>query len=486
MKSRQLVFLKLLETELVRTLIPAASNDIARRIATLAADQLYRVRLDETVVPQLRGDAVAAYRTLLPSLASYIDQALCTRLDQTLSAANADAVEALDSVLRSITQALLENNTAAATLLAGKIIAIDANFRGGKERAFADRHNILVEDDAVGASSGSSLNDEQQARLLNFLKQQFPAEKNLRIASVVPVPGGFSKQTIFINLENNLALPASLVMRCDAAYETTGGSVTAEFPVIQKMYVGGVAVPKPYAVDDTGAVLGRKFILVSRAPGINLGNFLVVTHRSREAALDLAGKLAKLHAAPFDGLESVLEGGRISASERLMVEIKFHEDMWAGVVNTRAYCIDAAFKWLKDNIALADGPRGVVHRDVGVHNMLFDDNKVSAFLDWETAVIGNPAEDVAYTYYNVVQMIDWNDYIAAYEKAAGVTMNRRQLDFYMLWGSMRVAVGISRMTDPVLSGKRINLPEYYLADYFGQTLFERVSSKLAEVLSRRY
>ena len=33
MKSRQLVFLKLLETELVRTLIPAASNDIARRIA---------------------------------------------------------------------------------------------------------------------------------------------------------------------------------------------------------------------------------------------------------------------------------------------------------------------------------------------------------------------------------------------------------------------------------------------------------------------
>ena len=101
MKSNQLVFLKLLETELVRTLIPAASNDIARRIATLAADQLYRVRLDETVVPQLRGDAVAAYRTLLPSLSSYIDQALCTRLDQTLSAANADAVEALDSVLRS-------------------------------------------------------------------------------------------------------------------------------------------------------------------------------------------------------------------------------------------------------------------------------------------------------------------------------------------------------------------------------------------------
>ena len=75
------------------------------------------------------------------------------------------------------------------------------------------------------------------------------------------------------------------------------------------------------------------------------------------------------------------------------------------------------------------------------------------------------------------------DYIAAYEKAAGVTLNRRQLDFYMLWGSMRVVVGISRMTDPVFSGKRINLPEYYLADYFGQMLFQRVSTKLGEVLA---
>ena len=427
---------------------------------------------------------ITAYRALLPSLSKHIDNALYAKLDQALSCAESDADEMLDGVLRLVTSALLTPGNEATSKLAGRIMAIDARFRSGKERAFADRHNKppVVEDDSAGGSSGSGLNQDQQARLLDFLKQKFPAEKNLRIASVKPVPGGFSKQTIFINLENNLELPPSLVMRCDAAYQTAGGSVTAEFPVIQKMFAEGVTVPKPYAIDESGKVLGRKFILVSRAPGINLGNFLVVSRPGREAALDLAVKLAKMHTASCAGLESVLEGSHIPASARLMGEIKFHEDMWAGVVNTHAYCIDAAFKWLKDNIALADGPRGLVHRDVGVHNMLFDNNQVSAFLDWETAVYGNPAEDVAYTYYNVVQMIEWNEFLAAYQQAGGYPFDKRQLDFYMLWGSMRVVVGISRMTDPVFSGKRLNLPEYYLADYYGQTLFERVSTKLSEVL----
>ncbi len=484
MNERHLVFLNILKTELSRTLIPKLSDDISHRIAALAAEQLQRLLLDETVVPKMRAEAVAAYQTLLPALSPHIEKSLHATLQQSLSSASAEQAAALDAALRDVTAALLGSKRDGASKLVGQLVAIDARFRSGKETAFADRHKnpAPVEDDSAGASSGSGLDDAQQARLLDFLREKFPAEKNLRIASVKPVPGGFSKQTIFINLENNVELPASLVMRCDAAYETAGGSVTMEFPTIQKMYAGGVAVPRPWAIDDAGKVLGRKFILVARAPGINLGNFLVVTHPSREAALDLAAKLAKMHTAPIDGLESVLEGGTMPASERLMGEIRFHEDMWAAVTNTKAWCIDAAFKWLKDNIALADGPRSLVHRDVGVHNMLFDDNKVSAFLDWETAVIGNPAEDVAYTYYNVAQMIDWDDYLAAYQKAAGVTLDQRQLDYYMLWGSLRVVVGISRMTDPVFSGKRINLPEYYLADYFGQTLFQRVSTKLGEVL----
>jgi hypothetical protein len=53
----------------------------------------------------------------------------------------------------------------------------------------------------------------------------------------------------------------------------------------------------------------------------------------------------------------------------------------------------------------------------------------------------------------------------------------------MLWASVRVGAGIARLTDPVFSGDRVNLAEYYLGDYFGDILMQRIATKLSQVLA---
>ena len=49
----------------------------------------------------------------------------------------------------------------------------------------------------------------------------------------------------------------------------------------------GIRVPKPYAVDASGDVVGTPFMLVSFVPGNIIGDFLVVYQPSREVALSI-------------------------------------------------------------------------------------------------------------------------------------------------------------------------------------------------------
>ena len=120
-----------------------------------------------------------------------------------------------------------------------------------------------------------------------------------------------------------------------------------------------------------------------------------------------------------------------------------------------------------------------------MHNLLIENDDVTAFLDWETVVIGTPGEDVGYTYYQMTQIMAWDEFVSTYEATAGVKLDRRQLDFYTLWGSVRIAIGIGRMVDPVYSGDRPSLLHFYIGDYFSQTLMRQISSKLAEILSKQ-
>ena len=67
---------------------------------------------------------------------------------------------------------------------------------------------------------------------------------------------------------------------------------------------------------------------------------------------------------------------------------------------------------------------------------------------------------------------------------ARVTINRLQLDYYILWASIRVAVLIARLGDEVFRGNIENIQLYYIGDHLAQKLIQRAAKKLAEVLAK--
>ena len=108
---------------------------------------------------------------------------------------------------------------------------------------------------------------------------------------------------------------------------------------------------------------------------------------------------------------------------------------------------------------------------------------MTVLLDWESVVISTPAEDIAYLRYIIPQMMDWDEFVSTYETAAGVKLTKHHLDYYIICSLVRCVVGIYALADPALGGERANLQIYYLGSCFGQTVLERLSAKLAEVLA---
>jgi aminoglycoside phosphotransferase (APT) family kinase protein len=78
-----------------------------------------------------------------------------------------------------------------------------------------------------------------------------------------------------------------------------------------------------------------------------------------------------------------------------------------------------------------------VHGDVLPHNLLADDGRVTALLDWEFVHVGDPAEDLAYCRPAVAAVMPWSEFMQRYDDAGGQKVDERRLAIFGLWGLVR-------------------------------------------------
>ena len=470
-------YLRLIRDSLENTVLPAAGTDFARLMTKVSSGLLARMLVEANDLPAARQTALAAYASLLPELETQLNAEDYAAFEQALAAAPDDWT-ALEAGARETARRLIASGRDAAAC-AARIVAIDFALRDRVEAAF---HVEAAVDVGSGAEPQTeTFTETELARLVAWLEQQFAGERGLRIAGVKRLSGGASKLTMLIVLEGARGLPTNLVLRCERAFSHNGPSIQTEFPLLTALHDLGVPVPKAYALEATGEVVGSPFLLMDHLTGRNIGDFIQVTEPSPEVALDYARALALLHRAPVAGLAGLVKKGELSTRQRVGDEIDAFERDWKALPKA-SFVMDCAYDWLRANLHLADGHRALVHRDVGAHNMLVAEGKVTALLDWERCTTGNPAEDLGCIYYMVGQMIDWDRFMARYEEVAGFRVPREQIDFYTLWGSVRLATMITRANIPILEGRLKHLHLAFSGEHFVQRLLHRVSGKLAATL----
>jgi aminoglycoside phosphotransferase (APT) family kinase protein len=466
-------YLKILNTQLMTTLRPK-DEGMARKVAIYGDQMLSVLVVNLELTPKFKQEAFLKYQALLPDIFSVLDAAeqaalrgagdyeqMAAALGKVLPIIAAAAAPVARSLMQSIARIEMELKNAELTAInAANTPAVQP---GGSDEVF---------------SSG------QQARLQDCFRAAFPAETKLEIGKIKALPGGLSKQTIFVELHRTEILPSQVVLRVDTANSPHQTTVVNEFALIKAMFEAGIPVPEPFALIEDASVIGAPFLVLSRVEGHTLGDALDVFQPSREFGLSLAKNLAKMHNVAVEKVAQPLPGADVRVSERMLHDIADFEGKWR-TYGQASIAMELALRWMKQNIAYSEGKRCIIHRDVGCHNMLVRDHELAALLDWETACAGNPAQDLGYAYHTVVAMLPWEEFLAAYEQAGGAVPRPAEIDFYRLWRAVWLTTLNSMARAFTESGQSVD-PGLAYAGTYGLERCEQALHEMADLVLRRY
>jgi len=156
--------------------------------------------------------------------------------------------------------------------------------------------------------------------------------------------------------------------------------------------------------------LGASFVVMDRVEGQAIGRRLLrddAYARTREVLpAQLARELARIHAidvqAPaLESLRASVAGGAAGVDDRdprrfARAEIRRYRELLAAFDGDYPRpVLELAGRWLDRNAPGVERP-AVVHGDFRIGNVLFDENGLTAVLDWELAHLGDPLEDLGW------------------------------------------------------------------------------------------
>jgi aminoglycoside phosphotransferase (APT) family kinase protein len=441
----------------------SVENTTDRRTLEQVCQLLTRLMVDAKVVPDLQAEAAAAYGALLHGAGLPAD-----------GAGGAGHPEFERS--RATAQALLRS---ANTPFAASVVEIERNYFRRYEDAFQQEAAAS----ATGSPSESRASGAPDPAALGaYLSGVFGA--TVEVSRLDTVALGFSKATLLVSTASQGRVPDVLVVRMDRPFNYLGTTVADEFPVLQVLHAAGVPVPRPYAMESTGSVLGHPFMVMERVFGNNLGSHFRFPEPDPAMCVSMAQTLAAIHSIPVEHFGDILKGSDQSAEEQLAGEIdKFYRD-WSEL-DAVSPVIEAAFQWLRHHMHEAIGERTLVHGDFSLSNLLIDDRRrVSAILDWEFARLGSPASDLGWFYIAATRLGGWELFLDAYQRAGGPRPGRQQLDYHVLWGALRLAIMNYQVACGFDSGRSTDLKHAYAGSTFMRECVLRVGARLSELLSR--
>ena len=389
------------------------------------------------------------------------------------------AFERMLSRMGEVHRALLALGTPAASKVCKAIGAAEAAYHQG----------LLAALGAQGASADSkttatarNVRDIDNVALRDFLRQTFAAETDLDIAQSGFISGGFSKFTASITLAGVKSLPTQIVLRGDAGATFGGSSVIDEYRTIKLMHEHGVCVPKPLALEASGKVFGSPFLLVEKKPGVVIGHMYDLPKTKDKATRrDVATQLAAIHRVPLSAVGNLIAGADTTSSAKALAWIDEGVNNWQPL-NMPSPVFETAWDWLRRNVGINDkAPRGVVHGDCGLINVLIYDGKVSTILDWEFAHIGNPAYDLGYFYFMAEALYSWDEFLDAYGAAGAPVPDAAQLDYNILLATARLGVMTCQVSHLFTSGTQ---PGVAAAGVVGGAYYEETIRRLAFALDR--
>jgi aminoglycoside phosphotransferase (APT) family kinase protein len=249
-------------------------------------------------------------------------------------------------------------------------------------------------------------------------------------------PGSVSNYTHVLEAQDACGSTFRLVLRRYAIFGSydRGEKAAREYKTYELVREQGIAAPQPLYLDRDGELLGVPGIVTSYVPG----QLVLSPSDPGPWAQALARTLVRIHAVPCSAtgqsflLDADSEAAWFLGSATPPEYVQAHPQGAAVWHVTRAHLP-----------RLQETRPALVHLDYWPGNVLWQEDTISAVVDWEEAACGDPAIDVAYCRMNMAlegQAQAADEFLRTYEGETG-----RRVANLAFW---ELAAAVRPMFDP--------------------------------------
>ena len=298
------------------------------------------------------------------------------------------------------------------------------------------------------------MSDQERIPILENAVRQALNDDGATIESPAKLAGGAMHESWGVKAVSG-DKASDLVVRLAPAGRADPQKMTNEYTVLKEMHARGVRAPKPYSMGTEPT--GECYMVMDRVMGdTNPRPFLTKPEYEdarKRFIEELAESLAIIHSVRPEEIQGITirtpaegQDALKFEAERLMAE--YHRQKLnphPAVVWSIRWCQKEAA-----NLKPTGRPILMVHGDLRVGNIMYNDTGLAAILDWEGAHAGEPEEDLAWFCTRVWRfgqnhmeaggITDRETWVQAYEKASGETIDRERLRVWEVLRNIHWAV----------------------------------------------
>jgi len=260
-----------------------------------------------------------------------------------------------------------------------------------------------AEHGAAGAprpSAHAAPADQVVAGLQRLIRHAIPTARTMRLTGLARAAGGLSRENWSVDArwtDANGPHEHRLMLMRDAAGTLLNTERSREFAVLKALEGTDVPAPRAHWMDPEGKYLGAPSVVMERMPGAC--DYMILNGaRPLDERLALARRfielMAAIHAVDWraKGLDRSLGLPQQSPAR---AEVVHWEGEYRRVQLEPHPELDLVLAWLQRTAPQAE-TIVLVHGDFKPGNALVEGLRITAKLDWETAHLGDPLEDLGW------------------------------------------------------------------------------------------
>jgi aminoglycoside phosphotransferase (APT) family kinase protein len=313
-------------------------------------------------------------------------------------------------------------------------------------------------------------------KILEYIAGQLPGASNVQLEAVERIAVGWSHETWLFDahwIQDGYERSRGFCLRRDPGNTLLRhmSDLKQQFRVLQCLDPTPLPTPTPYWYEEDEDLLGSPFLVMEKVKGVCPSPWGKPGREYYAQAFDrgilphsFTETLACLHTLDWESAGLSFLGAPATGTSFALTELtKWRELIELTRHDPEPVLIDL-IQWLEDNAPTSDRVV-LVHGAYRTGNLLVQNDRISAVLDWELQVLGDPMFDVAYVLSDLTRegtdrlsnIVDRSAFYREYEAATGIEIDDRACRYYQMLYIMRSAAFWMSANDLYASGRSNDL-----------------------------